>query len=71
MLAVGDQTFQEKCFETFERFREEGKTIVLVSHDLAAVGDYCDRAMLLQGGVCTAIGPAARGNRALREPEQV
>jgi ABC-type polysaccharide/polyol phosphate transport system ATPase subunit len=57
VLAVGDQSFQEKCFETFDRFREQGKSIVLVSHDLAAVGNYCDRAMLVQGGVCTAIGP--------------
>jgi ABC-type polysaccharide/polyol phosphate transport system ATPase subunit len=57
VLAVGDQSFQEKCFETFDRFREQGKCIVLVSHDLAAVGNYCDRAMLVQGGVCTAIGP--------------
>jgi ABC-type polysaccharide/polyol phosphate transport system ATPase subunit len=57
VLAVGDQSFQEKCFETFDRFREQGKCIVLVSHDLAAIGNYCDRAMLVQGGVCTAIGP--------------
>ncbi len=58
VLAVGDQSFQEKCFETFERFRDEGKTIVLVSHDLNSIGRYCDRALLLQGGVCTALGPA-------------
>lgn len=58
VLAVGDQSFQEKCFETFDRFRDEGKTIVLVSHDLTSVGRYCDRALLLQGGVCTALGPA-------------
>ena len=37
VLAVGDQSFQEKCFETFDRFRAEGKTIVFVSHDLATV----------------------------------
>ncbi len=34
VLAVGDESFQEKCFATFERFRAEGKTIVLVTHDL-------------------------------------
>ena len=34
VLAVGDERFQEKCFATFTRFREEGKTIVFVSHDL-------------------------------------
>src|SRR5205085_12424600 len=58
VLAVGDQSFQEKCFATFERFRSEGKTIVLVTHDLHAVSAYCDRAMLLEGGVCVAQGPA-------------
>ena len=58
VLAVGDQSFQEKCFATFERFRREGKTVVLVTHDLGAVTDYCDRAMLLKGGVCAARGSA-------------
>ena len=37
VLAVGDQAFQEKCFATFERFKEEGKTIVFVSHALDLV----------------------------------
>ena len=46
VLAVGDQAFQEKCFATFDRFREEGKTIVYVSHDLrrcagSATGRCC------------------------------
>jgi ABC-type polysaccharide/polyol phosphate transport system ATPase subunit len=58
VLAVGDQAFQEKCFVTFERFRDERKTIVFISHDLRAVSTYCDRAMLLESGVCAALGPA-------------
>jgi ABC-type polysaccharide/polyol phosphate transport system ATPase subunit len=58
VLAVGDQSFQEKCFATFERFRSEGKTIVLVSHDLDAVSRVCDRALLLEGGRASALGPA-------------
>ncbi len=58
VLAVGDQSFQEKCFATFERFREERKTIVFISHDLRAVSTYCDRAMLLENGLCAALGPA-------------
>src|SRR5918998_2400952 len=58
VLAVGDQSFQEKCFATFDRFREEGKTIVLVSHDLQAVARFCDRALLLVGGQAQAVGPA-------------
>jgi ABC-type polysaccharide/polyol phosphate transport system ATPase subunit len=58
VLAVGDQSFQEKCFATFDRFRAEGKTIVLVSHDLDAVGRLCDRALLLVGGRIAALGAA-------------
>ena len=58
VLAVGDQAFQEKCFATFARFRAEGKTVVLVTHDLHAVATHCDRAMLLEAGVCVAYGPA-------------
>jgi ABC-type polysaccharide/polyol phosphate transport system ATPase subunit len=58
VLAVGDQAFQEKCFDTFDRFREEGKTIVYVSHDLPTVSRVCDRALLLRRGVVEAIGPA-------------
>jgi ABC-2 type transport system ATP-binding protein len=56
VLAVGDQSFQEKCFATFERFRDEGKTVVLVSHDLASVERFCDRAVLLRHGAVEAIG---------------
>jgi ABC-type polysaccharide/polyol phosphate transport system ATPase subunit len=58
VLAVGDQAFQQKCFDTFDRFREEGKTMVLVSHDLAAIAEHCDRALLLRDGRVTEIGTA-------------
>jgi ABC-type polysaccharide/polyol phosphate transport system ATPase subunit len=56
VLAVGDQSFQEKCMVTFERMRAEGKTMILVSHDLASVARYCDRALLLEQGVPRAMG---------------
>jgi ABC-type polysaccharide/polyol phosphate transport system ATPase subunit len=56
VLAVGDEAFQEKCFATFERFKEEGKTIVFVSHALELVERFCDRVLLLQGGVVQALG---------------
>jgi ABC-2 type transport system ATP-binding protein len=58
VLAVGDQSFQEKCFDTFDRFREQGKTIVFVSHDLGSVRNFCDRALLLSAGQIQALGPA-------------
>lgn len=56
VLAVGDERFQKKCFETFEGFRENGKTVVFVSHDLHSVGRFCDRAMFLYRGEIRAIG---------------
>jgi ABC-type polysaccharide/polyol phosphate transport system ATPase subunit len=58
VLAVGDQSFQEKCFATFDRMRDEGKTIVFVSHALEDVARFCDRALLLEFGVPAALGPA-------------
>jgi ABC-type polysaccharide/polyol phosphate transport system ATPase subunit len=59
VLAVGDQSFQEKCMDTFERMRAEGKTIVFVSHDLRAVQQFSDRAMYLQRGGVQALGEPA------------
>ena len=56
VLAVGDQRFQEKCYATFEGFRNVGKTVIFVSHDLESVGRFCDRALLLQGGTALACG---------------
>ena len=58
VLAVGDASFQAKCFDTFNAYKREGKTIVLVSHDLAALDEYCDRVLLLNHGVVIADGPA-------------
>jgi ABC-type polysaccharide/polyol phosphate transport system ATPase subunit len=58
VLAVGDRAFQEKCYASFEGLRNEGKTIVLVSHDLEAVASFCDRALFLHNGIVEAIGPA-------------
>lgn len=56
VLAVGDANFQAKCFETFDTMREEGKTIVLVSHDLSSVARFCDRALYLADGIIQRIG---------------
>jgi ABC-type polysaccharide/polyol phosphate transport system ATPase subunit len=57
VLAVGDEAFQQKCFATFDEMREQGKTIVYVSHDLATVERFCDRALLLERGRVAAVGP--------------
>ena len=59
VLAVGDVRFQAKCFETFARYKREGKTVVLVTHDLSGVDMHCDRALLMDHGKITAEGSAA------------
>ncbi len=50
-LSVGDVFFQAKCYHKFEEFKEQGKTIVFVSHDLSSISKYCDRVFLLNKGV--------------------
>jgi ABC-type polysaccharide/polyol phosphate transport system ATPase subunit len=56
VLAVGDQAFQEKCFATFDRFKEEGKTVVFVSHALQLMERFCDRVLMLESGRVQALG---------------
>ena len=57
VLAVGDARFQEKCFDVFARYKREGKTVVLVTHDVGSVNLYCDRALMLDHGKLHADGP--------------
>lgn len=49
-LSVGDVFFQAKCYKKFEEFKEKGKTIIFVSHDLSSISKFCDRAILLNKG---------------------
>ncbi|MBE6089739.1 MAG: ABC transporter ATP-binding protein [Clostridium beijerinckii] len=49
-LSVGDAFFQAKCYKKFEDFKKEGKTILLVSHDLSSISKYCDKVVLLNNG---------------------
>ena len=50
VLAVGDLIFQHRCTNRIRRLRQEGKTILFVTHDLQAVTRFCDRAILLDHG---------------------
>lgn len=50
ILAVGDESFQHKCLRRIETFRNEGGTILFVSHDMQAVRDLCERAIWLDHG---------------------
>ncbi|MBI5088467.1 MAG: ABC transporter ATP-binding protein [Actinobacteria bacterium] len=59
ILAVGDVSFQQRCLEKFVEFRNEGRTIVLVTHAMNTVRDMCDRAVWLTHGVVTGEGDPA------------
>jgi lipopolysaccharide transport system ATP-binding protein len=56
VLAVGDMDFQKKCYKVIKTFKNEGVTMVYVSHDLDSVSEYCDRTMLLNHGELVMIG---------------
>ena len=51
VLAVGDQHFQEKCIAKMKELKEQGKTMVFVTHSLGTVKDFCNRAVWLNNGV--------------------
>lgn len=57
-LAVGDVFFRQKCYKKLNELKKEGKTIILVSHGMNEVEQFCDRAMLLSHGKVLAIGPS-------------
>lgn len=58
VLAVGDEAFQRKCFDKILSFKQQGKTILFVSHDPYAVRRLCERAVLLDRGKMAMIGSA-------------
>jgi ABC-2 type transport system ATP-binding protein len=67
VLAVGDAAFQQKCADAFHQMKREGKTIVLVTHDMSAVEQYCHRALLLADGNVQYMGsPAEAGHEYLK-----
>ena len=55
VLAVGDTSFQRKCYQVFKEIKQSGKTVVFVTHDMGAVQAYCDRAMMIQDSEIVAI----------------
>jgi ABC-type polysaccharide/polyol phosphate transport system ATPase subunit len=67
VLAVGDAAFQQKCHDVFQRLKDEGKTIIFVTHDMSAVERFCDRAMLLEKGEIVDIGDPVAIGRAYNE----
>jgi ABC-type polysaccharide/polyol phosphate transport system ATPase subunit len=59
VLAVGDESFQQKCFSTFESFKNDGKTVVLVTHQADLLRRFCDRVLLLEKGIVQTTGSPA------------
>lgn len=58
VLAVGDLSFSQKCLAKMREFRERGKTVILVTHDINAVKNFCDHAVWLNEGRVAACGVA-------------
>jgi lipopolysaccharide transport system ATP-binding protein len=56
VLAVGDAAFQHKCLDKMNAIRQQGRTILFVSHDMAAITRLCKRVVLLENGVVTSDG---------------
>lgn len=50
VLAVGDEAFQKKCFEYFEKLKQDKKTVILVTHDMSSVKRFCTKAILIENG---------------------
>jgi len=60
VLAVGDHTFQKRCLDRFAQLKAEGRTIILVSHDLNMVGWLCEQTAWIQQGTLQAVGPSPK-----------
>jgi ABC-type polysaccharide/polyol phosphate transport system ATPase subunit len=56
VLAVGDQAFQDKCYERIREFKQQGKTLLFVSHSAGLVRRLCDRCVWLDHGQVRAVG---------------
>ena len=67
VLAVGDASFQQKCFAQFERMKEQGRTILYVTHDMASVERFCDRGIVLERGRMIDAGPPDKITRTYSE----
>jgi lipopolysaccharide transport system ATP-binding protein len=60
VLAVGDQQFQKKCLGKVQDVAESGRTVLFVSHNMAAVENLCGRAVVLEQGKATFVGEQSR-----------
>lgn len=56
VLAVGDTAFQRKCLDYFKQIKKSKKTVILVSHSMGTIEEFCDRALMLEDSRIVAIG---------------
>ena len=66
ILAVGDEAFRDKCLGRIERLADEGRTLVVVSHDLPLMERLCSRGVVLEAGRVVFDGPVAQAVEHLR-----
>ena len=66
ILAVGDEPFQQKCLNRIHEMQEQGKSLVIVSHDLDLIRRLCNRGILLERGSLKVDGTAAEAVDTLR-----
>lgn len=71
VLAVGDLAFQEKCLRHFQTLKSEGMTILIVSHNVAAIQNTCDRVLLFEKGVMTFDGDPLIGLERYRDSMKI
>ncbi len=67
VLAVGDAAFQQKCLDYFVRLKKEKKTIVLVSHNMQTIEQFCDRVLFIEAGEVRLIGDGYEVSREYEE----
>ena len=60
VLAVGDEAFQKKCYSYFDKLKREKRTVILVTHDMAAVERFCTKAVFIEDGHVKMIGKPYR-----------
>jgi ABC-type polysaccharide/polyol phosphate transport system ATPase subunit len=69
ILGVGDESFQRKCTDRIAQFRQNGTTILLVSHSMVTIESMCQRAAWLDHGALKYIGEPAQVIKAYREKD--
>lgn len=67
VLAVGDEAFQRKCFNYFAELKRENRTVVLVTHSMESVQQFCTKAMMIESGKVVGFGNPADVAQKYRE----